>query len=324
MTATPNLALPPRVRFPGLSSAAFEHPADRLALEALRRTPGMDRLLKWMSEMGAEHYSRVKFTADSIRVSPRQCARLYNDLREACAILDVREPEFYLSQSPFPRAYAFGMKRHTIVLTTAAVDLLTDAERLQVIGRELGHIKAEHMLYTQMGILLADILSMAAGAITIPGAILTHALIISICTWLRKAELSADRAGLLTVQDPHICVSALLKLVGGSQKLIDDLNPDEFTRQADLYEDMDDDIKTLYYKLLLLRMQTHPFPAVRAREVMEWSQSEQYAQLLRGDYPQVETEVSRRTCSNCGSVVTNVTFRFCPECGNTLNPVARN
>ena len=40
MTAAPSLALPPRVRFPGLSSAAFEHPADRAALEALRRTPG--------------------------------------------------------------------------------------------------------------------------------------------------------------------------------------------------------------------------------------------------------------------------------------------
>lgn len=324
MTATPDLSLPPRVRFPGLSSAAFEHPADRAALEALRRTPGLDRLLKWMSEMGAESYVRVKFTADSIRVSPRQCSRIYNDLREACAILDVREPELYLSQSPFPRAYSFGMQRHTIVLTTALVDLLTESERLQVIGRELGHIKAEHMLYTQMAVLLADILSMAAGAVTIPGAILSQALILSICTWLRKAELSADRAGLLTVQDPHVCVSSLLKQVGGSQKLVDDLNPEEFTRQADLYEDMDDDLKTLYYKLLFLRMQTHPFPAIRARETMEWSQSEQYLRLLRGDYPRVETEVGRRTCSNCGSVVTNVTFRFCPECGNTLDPVARN
>ena len=42
------------------------------------------------------------FTGDSLRVSPRQCSRLYNDLREACSILDVKEPEFYLVQTPIP------------------------------------------------------------------------------------------------------------------------------------------------------------------------------------------------------------------------------
>lgn len=324
MTATPNLAMPPRVRFPGLSSAAFEHPADRAALEALRRTPGLDKVLKWLSDVGAERFMRVKFTADSVRVSPRQCSRLYNDLREACAILDVQEPELYLAQDPFPNAFAFGLQRHTIVITTSLVDLLSETERLEVIGHELGHIKSQHMLYTQMAFLLAEILSMAAGTITIPGAILSQGLIIALYTWIRKAELTADRAGLLTVQDPQVCVSGLLKLVGGSQKLMDDLNPDEFTRQADLYEDMDDDLMSLYFKLRLLRTQTHPFPAVRAREITEWSQSEQYQRLLRGDYPRVETDSGRRTCSNCGSVSTNVTFRFCPECGDTLDPVARN
>src|SRR5437870_1605177 len=134
MTAAPTLSLPPRVRFPGLSSAAFEHPADRAALEALRRTPGLDRLLKWLSDMGAERYLRLFFTADSVRVSPRQCSRLYNDLREACAILDVKEPEFYLTQDPIPNAFAFGMQRHTLVMTTRLVDLLNDTERLEVIG----------------------------------------------------------------------------------------------------------------------------------------------------------------------------------------------
>src|SRR5678815_1085104 len=112
LEATPSLALPPRVRFPGLSSAAFEHPADRAALEALRRTPGLDRLLRWMSEMGAERFLRIIYTADSIRVSPRQFSRLYNDLREACAILDVKEPELYVIQLPFPNAFTFGMQRY--------------------------------------------------------------------------------------------------------------------------------------------------------------------------------------------------------------------
>src|SRR5689334_7264962 len=321
MTAAPNLALPPRVRFPGLSSAAFEHPADRAALEALRRTPGLDRLLRWLSDVGAERYVRILFTGDSLRVSPRQCSRLYNDLREACAILDVKEPEFYLVQTPFPNAFAFGMRRHTLVMSTSLVDLLTDTERLEVIGHELGHIKAEHMLYRTMAILLATILQEMAGFLSVPGAILTQALIYSLYAWFRKSELTADRAGLLVAQDADVCISGLLKLVAGSHKLVDDLSTTEFTKQADQYDDMDEDSLALYYKFLMLRRQTHPFPALRARELKEWSQSEQYRRLLRGDYPRTNTDAGRRTCSSCGTEVSNVTFRFCPECGQTLDPV---
>ncbi len=320
----PDLSLPPRVRFPGLSSAAFEHPADRAALEALRRTPGLDRLLKWLSDNGAERYARLVFTGDSIRVSPRQCSRLYNDLREACAILDVKEPELYLVQNPQPNAFAFGMQRHTIMMTTSLVDLLTDTERLEVIGHELGHIKAEHMLYRTMAYVLAEVLGMATGGLTIPGALISSGLLYAFYAWFRKSELTADRAGLLTVQDRDICISTLLKLSGGSQRLVDDLNVDEFTKQADVYEDMDESFLTLYYKFMVTRFQTHPFPALRAREVKEWSQSESYLRLLRGDYPRTDIEAGVRTCANCGTVVTNVTFRFCPECGQTLDAVTKS
>lgn len=321
MTAAPSLALPPRVRFPGLASAAFEHPADRAALEVLRRTPGLDRLLRWLSDVGAERYVRIMFTGDSVRVSPRQCSRLYNDLREACAILDVKEPEFYLVQNPRPNAFAFGMRRHTIVMSTALVDLVSDSERLEIIGHELGHIKAEHMLYRTMAIVLATILQEMAGFLSVPGAIMTQALIFSLYAWFRKSELTADRAGLLVAQDADICISGLLKLVAGSHKLMDDLNIHEFTQQADQFEDMDEDFLSLYYKFMMLRHQTHPFPALRARELREWSQSDQYLRLLRGDYPRVNSDSGRRTCSRCLEVVTNVTFQFCPECGGPLEPV---
>ncbi len=321
MESPVSLALPPRVRFPGISSAAFEHPADRAALQALRRTPGLDRLLKWMSDMGAERYLRIFFTADSIRVSPRQCSRLYNDLREACSILDVKEPDFYIMQHPVPNAFTFGMQKHTIVMTTSLIDLLNETERLEVIGHELGHIKAEHMLYRTMAIVLGTLLQELAGGMALPGAIVTRALTYALFEWFRKSELTADRAGLLTVQDADTCISGLMKLVGGSQKLMDELNTDEFVKQADLYEDMDEDLLGIYYKFVMVRWQTHPFPSVRARELKEWAQTEQYLRLLRGDYPRTNPEAGKRTCPTCGAVALNVSHRFCQECGSPLNPV---
>lgn len=315
------LPLPPRVRFPGLSSGAFEHPADRAALEALRRTPGLDRLLKWMSGMKAERIVRIQYTGDSIRVSPRQCSRIYNDLREACAILDVPEPECYLMQNPSPNSFSFGLERHTLVLTTSLVDLLTDAERLNVIGHELGHIKAEHMLYRTMAMALADLMAEVTRGLPLPANLLTNAMLLSLYAWFRRSEFTADRAGLLVVQDPEVTISGLLKLAGGSLRMVDDLNVDEFVKQADVYEDMDEDFLSIFLKVGMISRQTHPFPALRAREIKEWAETEAYQRLLRGDYPRLETDAGKRTCDNCGAIVNNVTFQFCPECGHTLEAV---
>jgi Zn-dependent protease with chaperone function len=177
------------------------------------------------------------------------------------------------------------------------------------------------MLYRTMAILLGQFLLDALGGVALPGKVVTQGLLYALFVWFRRSELTADRAGLLVVQDPDICVSGLLKLVAGSQRLSEDLSTAEFIKQADTFDDLDEDMISLYYKFLMTQWQTHPFPAYRAREISEWGQSEAYERILRGDYPRTNADAGKRTCTACGTHVFNVTFRFCPECGATLAPV---
>ena len=44
-------------------------------------------------------------------------------------------------------------------------------------------------------------------------------MLLSLYAWFRRSEFTADRAGLLVVQDPDIVNSALLKMAGGSLRL---------------------------------------------------------------------------------------------------------
>lgn len=60
-----------RKAFPEISSRAWEHPADRTALSALRRLKGFDQILKLMSGMLRERQHRLLYLASAARVGPR-------------------------------------------------------------------------------------------------------------------------------------------------------------------------------------------------------------------------------------------------------------
>lgn len=318
MTATANTFSPPgatgeRLKFPGLSPTAFEHPMDRSALEALRRTPGLDILFKKLASLHFERIVRLHYTADSLRLSPRQCPRIYNLMREAADVLDMDAPDLYLMQAPMVNAFAIGMERYTLVLTSSLVEMMSEDELRTVIGHELGHIKSGHMLYRTMAVFLGIVGLVAARNLPFVN-ILTEVLTYALYDWSRKAELTADRAGLLVAQDIDVALRVELKLAGGAHMRGDEASIEEFLKQADDYEDMDSSLLNVYYKFDITRFQTHPFPALRARELNRWYQTDQYRSILRGDYSVRDAQAERR-CSKCGSLVENPMFRFCPDCG---------
>ena len=303
-----------RVTFPGIHPNAFEHPLDRTALEALRKTPGLDLLLKKLSAAYVERIVRLQFTADSMRLSPNQCPRVYSLFREAAQALDMEEPDLYLSQSPFPNAFAIGMERHTIVLWSGLLELLDDDELRFVLAHELGHIKSGHMLYHTMALFLSIVGLVAARNLPFIN-LLSQALLYAFYDWRRKSELTSDRAGLIVAQDPDVGIRTMLKLAGGSRGVAETLSVEEFLKQADDLEDMGANLLDAIYLFDMTRFQSHPFPALRAREMLRWSQTDDYKAILRGDYPRVDGKDGSRPCPRCGALVTNPSFTFCPECG---------
>jgi hypothetical protein len=89
------------VSFPGISSRAYEHPADRAALVALRLVPGFDVLLKGSFGFFSERRLRMMSLASSVRVDGRQFAALNDIYLDAARILDITKvPELYISQDP--------------------------------------------------------------------------------------------------------------------------------------------------------------------------------------------------------------------------------
>jgi Zn-dependent protease with chaperone function len=278
MTTVPDRA---RVRLPGISSRAYEHPADRSALVAMRKLTGFDVLLRRLASLFSDRSLRLLFLASGVRASTDQFPDLYALLLDGAAILDLPTvPELFITQDPVPNAMALGTDKPFIVITTGLVDLL-DAEEIRfVIGHELGHVLSGHSVYRTM---LFHLTALAARlAWFAVGYIGLRVIIAGLEEWYRKSELSCDRAGVLAGQDPPAARRALMKIAGGSR--LSELSADAFHEQAREYDAVPD-VREGLLKLLQMQGTTHPFAVVRFAELDRWVAEGDYETILAGNYP---------------------------------------
>src|SRR3954469_15606666 len=105
-----------RVVLTGISSRAWEHPADRGALTALRELRGFDDVVKAIFGMWNERGFRLSYLAGAIRVDHRQYPRVHQLFTEAAQTLDVPSlPELYVHQAPIISGKSIGMDKPFIV-----------------------------------------------------------------------------------------------------------------------------------------------------------------------------------------------------------------
>ncbi|MFD8580073.1 M48 family metallopeptidase [Streptomyces virginiae] len=275
-----------RRRFPGISSRAYEHPADRSALVALRKLSGFDTAFKALSGLLPERSLRLLFLSDSVRVGETQFPHLHAMLRDACYILDLEKvPQMYVQQDPRPNAMCIGLDEPIIVVTTSLVELLDEEEMRAVVGHEVGHALSGHSVYRTILLFLTNL---ALKVAWIPlGNVAVMTLVTALREWFRKSELSADRAGLLVGQDVTASMRGLMKLAGGNH--LHEMNVDAFLEQADEYE-KGGDLRDSVLKILNMLPRTHPFTTVRAAELKKWSESRDYQRIMDGHYPRREED----------------------------------
>jgi Zn-dependent protease with chaperone function len=276
--------------YTGISSEAFRHPLDRQAEQALRNLPGFDLIARKFLEFIYERPQLVYLMGNTIQVGPRQYSTIYQMFRECVRDLDIYpEPALFVSQNPEANSYALGQDNPYIVINTGILDLLDEAEIRAVLAHELGHIKCGHTILIQMAMWAMSAAS-ALGELTFGiGNIVTQGLIYAFFEWRRKAELSSDRAALLVMDDLNPVMSTMMKLSGGSNKYANECSLQEFIKQSENYQALDEDGLNQIYKFLIYNgaqgtMLSHPFPVERLHYLRAWAVSEEYQQIRRGNY----------------------------------------
>jgi hypothetical protein len=108
-----------------------------------------------------------------------------------------------------------------------------------------------------------------------------RAVLVALLEWSRKSELSCDRAGLLSIQDPEMVMRTMLKMAGGGDT--EETSLQEFIVQAEEYRE-GGDVADQVFKILNLIGSTHPFYVLRVSELRAWIETGDYDRILRGEY----------------------------------------
>jgi Zn-dependent protease with chaperone function len=269
-----------RIVLTDIAPQAWEHPADRAALNALRAIPGFDDVVRKVASFFGEKGLRQLFLANAVKVGPTQRPRLDALLTEVLEAFDWKErPEFYVTQSPQLNAAAIGFDKPFIVLNSSALEHLDDDELRVIIAHEVAHIMSGHIVYRTIALIIVTV---GLSALPFLAAAVLFPFQMALLEWYRKSELSSDRGTLLAVQDQRAVMSTFLKLAGG-RDYGDRIDVDAFVEQAAAYEAQGDVVDRVW-QVLNTVLRHHPFNTVRAGELKRWIDTGAYATIVGGTY----------------------------------------
>lgn len=271
-----------------LSSRAYEHPSDTMALEGIQKIPGIDTILKTLIKESYERANRLYHKANTVAITSKQLPHIHQLFLDAAFRLDIAEvPALYVLQSPVANSYISGVEQPFVVVTSGLLEFMTDDELLYIFGHELGHLQSNHILYKMASRLFSGAVSAIAEFTLGLGRLLTAPVQLALLKWDRCSELTADRAGLLAIRRVDVVIRTLMKLAGGSRSIYEHMDYQEFLRQVEEFQmDQEDNALNKAYVLLQAMYRSHPFPVWRASEILAWAKQGDYLNILAGQYPQ--------------------------------------
>jgi Zn-dependent protease with chaperone function len=153
--------------------------------------------------------AKPRLLSGARRAGEQHFAGLRSQLARCAQVLGIPEPPLYVADDVSLTVHTFGNRDDaTVVLSSALVDRLSEDEWMFVLGRECGHIQNGHVLYMTARHFLAH----ADSAIVRIGA---QPAVLALNAWARRAQVTADRAGLLCGRDVGVASTALVRLAVG-------------------------------------------------------------------------------------------------------------
>jgi uncharacterized tellurite resistance protein B-like protein len=183
---------------------AFIYDGDRVYFEKLINNPLIRQVCD--TQMKDVFNSKKDLLKHALRLSPTMAPKVFKALDLCKEKLGLNSKvDIYVSQNPTMNASCFPPHNGVIYihLTSAILEKLNEGELAFVIGHEIGHFLYQHH-FLNPGMLLKQL-----------GHHLSPSESISLFSWMRYGELSADRIGLICCGDFQAACTANFKISSG-------------------------------------------------------------------------------------------------------------
>jgi len=236
---------------------------------------------------------------DNVLMTKEDFPTIHEYLDEACEKLQLDvKPILFLDTSADPITLCIGEKKPLLIISTTMIELLDADELKAAIAHEVGHLACGHSFYK---LLVENFSGLTQVMGTVPGlTALSFAAKIPLYDWFRNADLSADRAALLVTQSPDVVIRMIGKLAGGSNKMFETVSEENLLKQSEEIERVTEEMKsggtmdkiTYMFSTAVMNsfMRQNPWPAIRIKEMRDWSQSDHYKNLCEGILPELDEE----------------------------------
>ncbi|MDA9774251.1 M48 family metallopeptidase, partial [Saprospiraceae bacterium] len=256
----------------------FQHPKEAKSMKTLKDTRGVEKMVKKFYDMGVENIIKLQYTGSGLKLSPKSFPDLFRMTETACDILDVdKMPELYVYRSEQFTATTVGVENPMLAISTECLDKLSKEELLFLIGREVAHIKCEHILYQEIGFIFPELMDAFSGVTLGLSSVLSSGLKYALFHWAQMAEYTADRGGLLVCQDIHVTKKMFSKLAGLPEKYWATFEVEELDNQARAFEGYSE--KT-FDKFMRFLYGNNLWVIARAQEMINWVEAGDYNRIL--------------------------------------------
>lgn len=211
-------------------------------------------------------------TVNGIRLGEQQFPDIFELGIRAARIMGLRVmPEIYLSGEMLWDAMTLGSDEQAFIVLGSVLTYFKGDELLYLLGREMGHIRAGHVMWRTASKFLTGSTHMnrsvmGGGLLNAlsPAKMLENAIDAPIMAWARHSEITADRAGLLVVGKVDVARKVLMASSLKSFPLYQRINQEEWLQQEASSDDQ-------MMRISEMTMSTAPFLARRMRMLREFA-----------------------------------------------------
>jgi Zn-dependent protease with chaperone function len=332
----------------GVDPSAFQWAADGRAMNALRSIKPLNAAAQAVSEKIGRRW--IETTFNGVLLGENQLPEIYVQAVKAARILGMTHmPDVYLSGERAWDCLTFGSDRDCfIVIGSALAGNFRGPDMFFLMAREMGHCRAGHALWNSVIRFLlgeqGNQKGMMAGgvfkALMNPLALIEGAVEVPLLAWARQSEITADRAGLLTVGDEQIARRVLLSWSLKSSFMYKQINIEAWLAQQSAEESNN------FSRLSELTTSSTPYITRRLQNLSEFARSpelQRWRQLISGYVKQIEPpapagqekaaakDVMKIKCATCAAPM-QIPLKVlegkkelpvkCPKCGK-INSLKR-